>query len=68
MLQPYSTTAMLYVTAVSDTSHDVRRGDFDYGVEAEQVGHHKSGGRVNHGFRVSFHGCVTIRDVISILM
>ena len=26
--------------------------------------HHKSGGRVNHGFRMSFHGCVTIRDVI----
>ena len=26
--------------------------------------HHKSGGRMNHGFRMSFHGCVTIRDVI----
>ena len=26
--------------------------------------HHKSGGRVNHGFRMTFHGCVTIRDVM----
>ena len=30
--------------------------------------HHKSGGRVNHAFRMLFHGRVTIRDVIKHLM